>query len=176
MIFIAIYDFSASNSEEVSIKQGDLLIIIDASDPDWSLVDVKSSFEACSGLVPKTYIEPAQPKYQVRALYDYSSTLDEEVSILEGELFSVFNDTDQGWYWGTNNRGQIGLAPKNYFEEKFSQKEELDADYQKNKLLNALDGFGFANTGVKKAPSDPKLELIMYLVVVNYYYLENLGK
>lgn len=167
MIFVAIYDFDASNGEEVSIKAGDLMTILEASDPDWSLVSIKSSFEAPSGLVPKSYIEPAQPKYSVVALYDYNGTNEDEVSVVEGEQFNVYLDDDQDWYWGTNSHNMDGLVPRNYFQEiSVDVNPDADAHSQKNKLLNALDGFGFANAPTKKSTSEPKLELIMYLVVV----------
>ena len=179
MIFVAIYDFEASNSEEVSLTTGDLMTIMDASDPDWSLVSIKSSFEAPSGLVPKSYIEPAQSKYEVLALYDYTATNQDELSILEGEIFYVYLDDDQDWFWGTNSKGEEGLTPKNYFKvgnnESDTKNEVTDAHSQKNKLLNALDGFGFASAGPKKIPSDPKLELLMYFVVVKMFCF-TLGK
>jgi hypothetical protein len=174
MIFAAIYDFVASNSEEVSIKSGDYMTVIDASDPDWSLVNVFSNFEAQTGLVPKTYIEPARNKYSVFALYDYAPQNEDEVAITEGEQFDVYVDDDADWFWGTNTNNKVGLAPKNYFSTDSSMVgtvEDADAHSQKNKLLNALDGFGFAATGPKKEPSEPKLELISYLVTVVFSIL-----
>jgi hypothetical protein len=171
MIFVAIYDFVASNSEEVSLNAGDFMTIVDASDPDWSLVTVKSNFDAPTGLVPKTYIEPAQPKYSVVALYDYALQSAEEVDITEGEKFNVFLDDDPDWFWGTNSRNEDGLAPKNYFSTDSGPApavvgEDADASAQKNKLMSALDGFGFAAAGPRKSVSEPRLELISYLVTV----------
>jgi hypothetical protein len=172
MIFVAIYDFVASNSEEVSLNAGDLMTILESSDPDWSLVTVKSNFDAPTGLVPKTYIEPAQPKYSVVALYDYAMQSADEVDITLGEKFNVFLDNDPDWFWGTNDRNEVGLAPKNYFSSDSGSvpvavEEDADAFAQKNKLLSALDGFGFAAAGPRKSVSEPKLELISYLVTVN---------
>ena len=59
-VFVALYDYTAATPEELSIQQGNLLLLLDNSDPDWTLVSLKSlnTFqESAQGLVPATYIE-----------------------------------------------------------------------------------------------------------------------
>ena len=52
---IAIYDYDANNQEELTIKEDDKLIVLDDSDPDWTLVQLEN--DHAQGLVPRTYIQ-----------------------------------------------------------------------------------------------------------------------
>ena len=50
---VALYDFDPSNEGEVGIKEGDSLVILDQSDPDWT----KISVDGTEGYVPRNYLE-----------------------------------------------------------------------------------------------------------------------
>jgi hypothetical protein len=52
----ALYDYDATNDEEISVREDDSLMILDDSDPDWTLVKLVSK-KGGQGLVPATYIE-----------------------------------------------------------------------------------------------------------------------
>jgi hypothetical protein len=56
IVAIALYDYTPIESEELEIKEGDNLIVLDDSDSDWWLVKIVSK-KGGEGLVPKTYIE-----------------------------------------------------------------------------------------------------------------------
>jgi hypothetical protein len=61
-VYVAVYEYAAQTSEELSIQEGTLLILNKTQeDPDWALVTLRSPdafVEQQSGLVPRTYIEP----------------------------------------------------------------------------------------------------------------------
>ncbi|KAJ3116985.1 cytoskeletal protein binding protein [Physocladia obscura] len=52
---IALYDYDATNEEEITIRENDELIVIDSSDDDWWNVRLVRSGQ--EGLVPKLYVE-----------------------------------------------------------------------------------------------------------------------
>lgn len=56
---------------------------------------------------------------RVRALYDFSGEPNtSEISIVSGEVLTVTRqDVGEGWWEGTNSRGQTGLFPAAYVEE-----------------------------------------------------------
>jgi hypothetical protein len=56
IVAIALYDYTPLESEELEIKEGDNLIVLDDTDSDWWLVKIVSK-KGGEGLVPKTYIE-----------------------------------------------------------------------------------------------------------------------
>ena len=58
-----------------------------------------------------------------RVLYDYEARTDEELSIREGTIILITNDSDQEW-WNAQERpldtfqeGRSGLIPLTYVEE-----------------------------------------------------------
>lgn len=56
--------------------------------------------------------------FQVRALYDFDAQPGTgELSIKEGEILTVSRqDVGEGWWEGTNSRGEAGLFPAAYVE------------------------------------------------------------
>ncbi|KAM9313118.1 sorting nexin-33 [Gastrophryne carolinensis] len=54
---------------------------------------------------------------KARALYSFQSENKEEIDILENEELSLFSEVSlDGWFQGTNSRGQTGLFPASYVE------------------------------------------------------------
>jgi len=54
-------------------------------------------------------------KVQVKCLYDYTATCDTELSFKEGDVLSVTEQDESGW-WYAEIRGQSGFVPNNYVE------------------------------------------------------------
>ena len=50
---MAMYDYSAQNSDELTFKRGDVITVDDKSDPDWW----KGTLGATSGLFPSNYVQ-----------------------------------------------------------------------------------------------------------------------
>lgn len=50
---IAIYDYSAANQEEMSFTKGQLISVLDKSDPDWW----KGELNGITGLFPTNYVQ-----------------------------------------------------------------------------------------------------------------------
>lgn len=61
MVAKALFDYDARTTEELSIKEGMMLLITDDNDQDWweAILRVDSFEEGEAGLVPVVYVEEA---------------------------------------------------------------------------------------------------------------------
>lgn len=126
-VYKALYDYEAQNDEELSLSENDLLYLLEKSDiDDWWKVKrrvVGSDAEEPEGLVPSTYIEPAQLVGSAVALYDYDKQTEEELSFKEGERFDVYDLSDPDWILvglllaqPGSDQLQFGFVPANYLD------------------------------------------------------------
>lgn len=114
----AVYDYTATSDDELSIKEDGLYFLLDDSDPDWSKVRAKSDDDdEPSGLVPAAYLEEAPPIASAKALYDYAATGDGELSITEDETLHVYEKDDEWWLVKNPSKPGVGLVPGSYVEE-----------------------------------------------------------
>ncbi|KAG8883587.1 cytoskeletal protein binding protein [Tulasnella sp. 331] len=126
----AAYAYEAQAEDELSIKEEQLLYLLDHSDADWSKVQAHATLDALaesvepqpSGLVPAAYTEPAVPLHRATALYDYEANGTGEVAMQEGAKMSVYLKEDD-WILVKLDRPAtvgghfIGYVPANYVEE-----------------------------------------------------------
>ncbi|XP_065574450.1 uncharacterized protein LOC136036255 isoform X3 [Artemia franciscana] len=67
--------------------------------------------------VETVYQETEQNPVTYRAMYAYKPQNDDELELLEGDIVSVIEKCDDGWYVGTSQRsGHFGTFPGNYVE------------------------------------------------------------
>jgi cortactin len=55
--------------------------------------------------------------FSARAVYDYQAGGEDEISFDPDEIITNIEKIDDGWWMGTNPRGETGLFPSNYVEE-----------------------------------------------------------
>ncbi|KAJ1977562.1 cytoskeletal protein binding protein [Dimargaris xerosporica] len=122
-VCIALYDYAAQDDDELTIHEGDVLFLIDGTDPDWAKVQLKPSPETPQptaveqpGLVPATYIERVESLGQATALYNYQAREPEELTIAEGTPLEVLLDDDPEWTFVRHN-GQAGFVPTSYLDQ-----------------------------------------------------------
>ncbi|KAI8915764.1 hypothetical protein EDD86DRAFT_268032 [Gorgonomyces haynaldii] len=149
LIAKGVFEWTAQTAEELTFKEGDILLITDDSDQDWWMASQKpvDTFqEVKSGLVPMGYVEEAAPLFDATALYDYVPNTDEEIEIKEGDFVRVYEQVDDDW-WFVKQDDNVGLVPASYLEVTQNQPQQTpgnDAEQQKALFLNALGGLGFA--------------------------------
>ncbi|KAJ3303862.1 cytoskeletal protein binding protein [Kappamyces sp. JEL0829] len=183
MVARALYDYDAQEEGELSIREGGILLITDDTDQDWWEAyqrPLETFEEGKKGLVPLTYVEEATPVCIVTALYDYDPNAEEEIAIREGDLIRIYEKVDSDWWFGKHDH-DVGLIPATYVEEDPGMapapvpvsiqqpaalktptpSEPVNAEAQKNMLLNALGGLGFETrksenkvTGIIYGPDD----------------------
>ncbi|KAJ3241993.1 cytoskeletal protein binding protein [Chytriomyces hyalinus] len=176
----AAYDYEARTDEEITIREGTVLLVLDDSDPDWWQCKEHVSGDAfqdgAQGLAPVIYLEEMEPILVATTLYDYDARTDEEISFAEGVTALVYENSDPDW-WFVRIDKDAGLVPATYLEASSGSDNARppaaiasvsaasaggDALDQKNLLLNTLDMFGVQKTTAnkvekEKAPPDVKL-------------------
>jgi len=55
---IASYDFKPSDPEELELKRGDIVTVLDKKDPNWWMGELIRGTQTHRGLFPKTYVSP----------------------------------------------------------------------------------------------------------------------
>ncbi|CAO3660770.1 unnamed protein product [Umbelopsis ramanniana] len=70
---------------------------------------------------PMPRSKPSPTKKQVKAIYDFSGENPNELNLCAGDVITVIEEIDQGWWKGelfdANGNRQQGLFPSNYVEE-----------------------------------------------------------
>ncbi|XP_058872494.1 uncharacterized protein LOC117432834 [Acipenser ruthenus] len=66
-----------------------------------------------SPLPPPAPLHRGKTSFKVCALYDYDAEDEDELTIKEGEMITVHDDSDLGWWSVETHRG-VGLIPANY--------------------------------------------------------------
>ncbi|KAG8530843.1 uncharacterized protein KY384_004200 [Bacidia gigantensis] len=116
----ALYDYEPQSEGELSLKEGELVYILEkGEEDDWWKGKKRASNEdeeEPEGLIPNNYVEDAQPTHHAKALYEYSRQTDEELSFDEDATLVVFdNMTDPEWTL-VGHDGEYGFVPANYIE------------------------------------------------------------
>ncbi|THV08589.1 hypothetical protein K435DRAFT_772053 [Dendrothele bispora CBS 962.96] len=114
----ASYDYDPQSDDEISVKEDQILFLLERTDDDWWKVKVKTSDDSGpSGLVPAAYVEQAEHSSIVKALYDYEASAPGELTVQEDEVLLAFNAEDE-WLLvqSTKEGGKAGLVPVNYVE------------------------------------------------------------
>ena len=52
------YDFKPQDQEELELKKGDIITVINKSDPHWWTGEITRGHKACRGVFPATYVSP----------------------------------------------------------------------------------------------------------------------
>jgi hypothetical protein len=119
-IYRAKYDYQPQTSEELDVRDGDLLFVLDkTSDDEWWTCKKKAEDEdddEPEGLVPYNYVEEAEVLYQAKSLYEYSKQTDEELSFEAEQVVQVYDTTDPDWTL-VGLRGSYGFVPAIYIEK-----------------------------------------------------------
>lgn len=107
----ALYDYTQQSDAEITIKEGDILILRQKSDADWWSVELAGKH----GFVPALYVEEMPHKQQtpVFAMYSYNRQSTDEISICEGDEMCLVRKNDDDW-WEVDLKGKTGLVPASY--------------------------------------------------------------
>ena len=125
-LFIAKYDFSSTDDEDLSFKKGDLLYVINRDKDDWWYARAKHTGQ--EGYIPINYVtklRAPKPDSKVSnyplyvAKYDYSSSHgDKYLSLKKGDLLYMLNTVEGDWWFArAKDSGQEGYVPSNFVVE-----------------------------------------------------------
>ncbi|XP_041116250.1 SH3 domain-containing protein 19 isoform X2 [Polyodon spathula] len=120
----AFYDFAGQTNEDLSFLKGDRILITEKVDSDW----YRGRLNGKEGIFPAIFVEgPAETvvgvnpqlggskKGKAKALFDFVSESEEELSFRTGDVITVLESIDAEWFCGELH-GTCGLFPKNYVQ------------------------------------------------------------
>eukprot|EP01117_Protostelium_nocturnum_P004462 TRINITY_DN1606_c0_g4_i1.p1 TRINITY_DN1606_c0_g4~~TRINITY_DN1606_c0_g4_i1.p1 ORF type:complete len:445 (-),score=127.67 TRINITY_DN1606_c0_g4_i1:602-1936(-) len=110
---VVLYDFDATSSEEISIKEGDVIRIILKDPSGWWEAELNGKI----GYVPSNYLEEkASSDVNIAvALFDYEGNGDEDfLSFKKGDTINILQKGDQ--WWEGELDGEIGWVPSNFLQ------------------------------------------------------------
>jgi len=124
-----LYDYDAGESNEISLRVGDVISNIEMIDEGWwQGQDSQGNF----GMFPSTYVQKNEEEFSAPsgghsepttsgkpsalALYAYDASEEGEISFGENETITDINFIDDNWWQGTNAQGYYGMFPSNYVQ------------------------------------------------------------
>ncbi|KAJ3349104.1 Intersectin 1 (SH3 domain protein) [Allomyces javanicus] len=111
-----LYDYAAVSAGDLACRAGERLTVIE-EEGEW--VHARNT-RGEEGWVPATYVvkESADGDgRRARVLYDYEAQHGDEMSVAEGALVTVVDDTaDAEWWMVMDDGGRSGLVPATYLE------------------------------------------------------------
>ncbi|KAI9636713.1 uncharacterized protein MKK02DRAFT_26463 [Dioszegia hungarica] len=147
----ALYDYEAQDPEtELALKEDQIAYVIEKEDEDWWKAKLKNEDgdeEGGVGLIPVSYVEELPPINSTRALYAYTSTTAEELSMEEDAVLQVFS-VEEDWLLVRVEGGAetLGFVPRTYCEPLDESQEvevadaaEAEADLEEKRQQEAID-------------------------------------
>ncbi|MGH0156198.1 UNVERIFIED_CONTAM: hypothetical protein FKN15_060226 [Acipenser sinensis] len=120
----ALYDFAGQTNEDLSFLKGDRILITEKVDSEW----YRGRLNGNEGIFPAIFVEgPAEgavganPQLggsttgKAKALFDFVSESEEELSFKTGDVITALESVDAEWFCGELH-GKCGLFPKNYVQ------------------------------------------------------------
>ncbi|XP_077381494.1 SH3 domain-containing protein 19 isoform X2 [Festucalex cinctus] len=115
---LARHDFDGKAADELSFKRGDRILITRHIDDEWSCGRLNGK----EGIFPKAFVDSRTGQKLLegggmkgRAMYDFTSDCDEELSLQVGDVITDLESMDDEWFLG-DLRGKRALVPKNYIQ------------------------------------------------------------
>jgi len=124
----ALYNYDATEDNELSFKANDRITVIQKDDSGWWHGELNGQI----GIFPSNFVESGDVNSaaaaasaapvpeskgnvpsQCKVLYDYTADSDSELTIKEGDVLTIESE-DEGWYFGSNAQGASGRFPSNY--------------------------------------------------------------
>lgn len=125
---VAQYDFAGNSDGDLSFQQGDYILITRHIDSDWS----SGRLRGREGIFPRAFVQSCPDQQsssnpyiaaaaasasggRARALFDFASDCEEELSLKVGDVITGLESVDEEWFLG-DLRGKRALVPKNYLQ------------------------------------------------------------
>ena len=114
-----IYPFTAARKDELTIKDGDIVKVLDTIDPTWSRGETRNAV----GVFPINHTTPlirapssgAEPEMMVRAVFNFNGDKVGDLKFKVDELIVVVREVNEDWFEGRLN-GKCGIFPKSFVQ------------------------------------------------------------
>ncbi|XP_039670796.1 SH3 domain-containing protein 19 isoform X2 [Perca fluviatilis] len=119
---VAQYDYAGNSDDDLSFQRGDCILISQHLDAEWSCGQLNGR----EGMFPRAFVESTKGQLSCdrlpiraaapvrgRALYNFTSDCEEELSLQVGDIITDLESVDDEWFLG-DLRGKRAMVPKNY--------------------------------------------------------------
>lgn len=118
----ALYDFTASASDELSFKKGDKVEITEVVSDDW----LRGKLGGHEGMFPRTFVQPDHeplcvPKKatkvtpKAKALFDFDGEFEDELSFKVDDVIVLLERVNEEWFKG-EAKSRVGRFPAAFVE------------------------------------------------------------
>lgn len=116
---IALYDYTASQGDELSFKANEIITLIHHVNSEWLF----GYTDEAEGIFPKNFVRIMVPLPgseltmgpRCLAIYDFEGENDKELTFSAGEVIALKSRENDEWFRGSLN-GQSGIFPASYVE------------------------------------------------------------
>mmetsp|Transcript_13847 Transcript_13847/g.16496 ORF Transcript_13847/g.16496 Transcript_13847/m.16496 type:complete len:356 (-) Transcript_13847:90-1157(-) len=104
--------FKGADETELVFDQGAVIRVMDRPHPDWW----QGTVDGRTGLFPSNYAKTVSSDGQkVMVLYDFDAGSDHDIRrMAKGDIITVLEKPETGWWLGRIASGETGLFPSNY--------------------------------------------------------------
>lgn len=181
MEVLVLIDFEGTMSDELSMKNGDVVKnVTKSSEEGWlhgELRGKKGIFPAnftkevpvylrgASKMEPRSIRQTKKGKQQRRCevTYAYAPQNEDELELVVGEVIEVMNEIEDGWWMGIRN-GKVGAFPCNFVKELVCKDTKISEGKSRPKLSDAV--FTKENsqrpTSIRKKPKSVEVCKVMF--------------
>ncbi|XP_033095717.1 SH3 domain-containing protein 19-like isoform X2 [Anneissia japonica] len=111
----AVFDFDAGDEDELSIRTGDTITIVEAVGDDW----LRGRLNGKEGIFPRNFVEMQEggsgAKMTVKALFDFPAKMHDDLGFKVNDIITDVVSVSDDWYEGSLN-GKVGRFPSNFVE------------------------------------------------------------
>ena len=111
-VYVAKHDFTATREDEVSLRSGDVVEVVDNSGDWWS-----GSVSGTSGVFPACFVHQLESTGSCTVIYPFTPRQEDEVELVVGEQVEMFGQVEPGTWAKGRVGNRVGYFPLNYVKQ-----------------------------------------------------------
>ena len=115
---MAKHDFTATREDEVSLRAGDVVEVVENSGDWWS-----GSVSGTSGIFPACFVHQLKSTGCCTVVFPFTPRQEDEVELVVGEQVEIFGQVELGTWAKGRVRNKVGWFPLNYVKQDSSGDE-----------------------------------------------------
>jgi len=111
-VYVAKHNFTATREDEVSLKVGDVVEVVDNSGDWWS-----GTVSGTSGVFPACFVHQLKSTGRCTVIYPFTPRQEDEVELVVGEQVEIFGQVEPGTWAKGRVGNKVGCFPLNYVKQ-----------------------------------------------------------
>ncbi|KAI8093275.1 SH3 domain-containing protein [Halteromyces radiatus] len=154
-LYKVLYDYDAQRNDELSLKVGDIVHIIQYDSEEWCVAENMETKQ--EGAVPTNFLEKLNSGQNnttidngpilAKVLQDYTAQDPEELSLWKNGIITILDQSIADGWWKGDLNGKTGIFPSNHVKLIDAHEQSMDVDENDK---NKRQSFKLAAYGVKQ--------------------------